>query len=299
MDPAHAFSVDVEDWTSGVLRMWFGKEMSPGAAVVSNTLRMLEVLGAHGAKATWFFLGDVALAHPHLVRRVVDAGHEVGVHGLWHTPVWAQSPAIFRENISRAREVIEQAAGARALGHRAPAFSIGPKTQWAFEVLVECGFEYDSSVYPFRGRRYGDPTAPMVPWKVETPAGPLLEVPLSVVSIGGRRIPVCGGGYLRHFPCGVTLAALRRLTREGRPAVFFVHPYELDDHYEAEAFRLPLPAAKAARFWLWRRFQYRNRRGTIGKLERVLREFRFRSIEDVFGVGTGSAATRSMASTNG
>jgi polysaccharide deacetylase family protein (PEP-CTERM system associated) len=290
MVPTHAFSVDVEDWPSGVLSMWFGKEVHPGAGVVPNTLRLLEILGAHGAKATWFFLGDVALSHPRLVRQVVEAGHEVGVHGLRHTPVWAQSPAVFRENIGRARDAIEQAGGARVLGHRAPTFSIGPSTAWAFEVLVECGFAYDSSAFPFRGRRYGDPTAPIVPWKVETPVGSLLEVPLSVVSILGRRVPVCGGGYMRHFPTGVTLAALRQLTREGRPAVFFVHPYELDDLYEAETFRLPLPAAKAAQFWLWRRLQYRNRRGMEKKLGRILREVRFRSIEGVFGVNAGSGA---------
>ena len=280
----HAFSIDVEDWTSGVLSMWFGKDVPPTTGVVRETRRMLEVLDAHDAKATWFFLGDVAGEYPALVRAVAERGHELGVHGLKHVPVSVQTPARFRENVFEAKDRVEQAGGKRVLGHRAPTFSIGPSTGWAFEVLAECGFAYDSSVFPFQGARYGDPTAPTVPWGVKTPAGPLVEVPLSVVTVLGRRIPVCGGGYLRHFPVAVTLAALRRLTAEGRPAVFFVHPYEMDERYEAKVFLPPLPAAMGARYWLWRRLQYRNRARTERKLGRVLSEFRFRSIEEVFGL---------------
>lgn len=279
----HAFSVDVEDWTSGVLSMWFGTEVPPGPAVVSNTVRMLELLTANDATATWFFLGDVAQRHPGLVRRVVDSGHEIGVHGLKHTPVSAQTPAVFRENLRQARDAVEQAGGARVLGHRAPTFSIGPSTPWAFEVLAECGFVYDSSIFPFRGKRYGDPTASLVPWRIETSAGPILEVPLSVVEILGKRFPTCGGGYLRHLPVAATLAALRRLSREARPAVFFVHPYELDERYEAEAFATSLPTARGIRYQLWRALQYRNRGRTEAKLGQILRGFRFRGLADVFG----------------
>ena len=289
MGLTHAFSVDVEDWTSGVLSMWFGKEAVPGPNVVSSTERLLEMLAANEATATWFFLGDVAEAHPGLVRRIVEAGQEVGIHGLKHTPIWAQTPRGFAENLRRARDVVEQAGGARVLGHRAPTFSIGPATPWAFEVLAECGFAYDSSIFPFRGKRYGDPTASLVPWRVETPAGPILEVPLSVVRLLGRRVPTCGGGYLRHFPAAVTLAALRRLTREGRPAVLFVHPYELDSRYEAKDFSFPLPAGRALRYRIWRALQYRNRGQTGAKLARVLREFRFRAVSDVFAAALPAA----------
>lgn len=286
----HAFSVDVEDWTSGVLSMWFGKEVPPRAGVVANTLRMLEILELHDAKATWFFLGDVAETHPRLVRRVAEAGHRLGVHGWKHTPVWAQSPEEFRGNVVRAREAVEQAGGVRVLGHRAPTFSIGPLNPWAFEILAAAGFTYDSSIFPFKGRRYGDPTAPMRPWTIETRSGPLVEVPLSVIPVLCRRLPACGGGYLRHFPVSVTLTALRRLSAEGRPAVFFVHPYELDTSYETDAFRLPLSLAKACRYGLWRWVQYRNRGRTEGKLVRVLKEFRFRPIEDLFGLLVPPAA---------
>lgn len=286
----HAFSVDVEDWTSGVLAMWFGQDLPPRAGVVDNTLRMLEVLELHDVKATWFFLGDVAETHPRLVRRVAEAGHRLGVHGWKHTPVWAQSPEEFRGNVVRARNAVEQAGGVRVLGHRAPTFSVGPSTPWAFEVLVESGFAYDSSIFPFKGKRYGDPAAPMSPWTIETRSGRLVEVPLSVIPVLGWRLPVCGGGYLRHFPVNVTLAALHRLSAEGRPAVFFVHPYELDTSYETEAFCFPLSLAKACRYWLWRRVQYRNRGRTEGKLVRVLKKFRFRAIEDVFVILAPPAA---------
>lgn len=284
MPVAHAFSVDVEDWTSGVLSMWFGKDVSPEAGVVDNSLRMLELLETHDAKATWFFLGDVAEAYPQLVRRVAEAGHRLGVHGWKHTPVWDQSPAEFRANVVRARNAVEQAGGAGVLGHRAPTFSIGASTPWAFEILVESGFAYDSSVFPFGGGRYGDPTAPIAPWTIDTRSGPLIEIPLSVIPVLGRRLPVCGGGYLRHFPVAVTMTALRRLSTEGRRAIFFVHPYELETSYRAEPFRLPISVAKAARYWLWRKLQYRNRRCTKAKLERVLEEFPFRAIEDVVGL---------------
>lgn len=293
--PAHAFSVDVEDWTNGVLSMWFGQKAPPTRAVVRNTLRLLEVLAAHRVTATFFVLGDVAKGYPHLLKTIAEAGHALGVHGLLHTPVWAQTPSEFRGNIRLAKELVEQAAGVTVIGHRAPAFSIGRHTPWAFEALVEAGFRYDSSVFPFRGSRYGDPTVPTRPWVVDTASGPLLEVPLSVVTVMGIRIPVCGGGYLRHFGTGFTRTAMRALEKRGERAVVFVHPYELDETFAADMFRLEIPLGKAVRFWLWRHLQYRNRGQTVEKLSTLLSEFSFSSIESTLSRVAGSGTTRGIA----
>lgn len=282
MRKVHAFSIDVEEWTSGTLEMWFGTQSPPRRAVLENSLRILDLLGRHGSRATWFFLGDVVSEFPGLVRRVVEAGHEVGVHGLKHVPVREQRPAAFKADLAQVREMVEQAGGARVLGHRAPTFSMDRSMHWAFEALAECGFTYDSSIYPFRGGRYGDPTAPLEPWEIQTPSGRILEVPLTVVTVAGRRYPVCGGGYLRHFPLAVTLAAMKRLETEGRKALFYMHPYEIQTVCELgrPENRLPWPAS--LRFRAWKHLQYRERGRTMEKLRTLASRLAFSSVANVF-----------------
>ncbi len=280
----HAFSVDVEDWSNVALLLNFGRMVPPQPAVVRNTERMLELFQAHGAKATWFILGEVAAAFPGLVRQLAEAGQEIGVHGYHHHPVYTLKPTEFRDYLRRAKEVVEQAAGQPVLGYRATAFSITRETPWAFEVVAELGFKYDSSVFPFRGRRYGMPEAPLTPYRLTTKAGALWEVPLSVVEWGGRRFPCCGGGYLRHFPLWYTRWAMRQLERAGRRAVFYLHPYEIDTEVDRLIFA---QHAQEVSSWGWARMrfmQYRNRSQTEHKLEWLLEHLRFGGIAEVFEI---------------
>jgi polysaccharide deacetylase family protein (PEP-CTERM system associated) len=278
----HALSVDVEDWSNVALLLNFGRVVPPQPAVVRNTERMLALFQAHGAKATWFILGEVAAAFPGLVRQLAEAGQEIGVHGYHHHPVYTLKPTEFRDDLRRAKEAVEQAAGQPVLGYRATAFSITRETPWAFEVVAELGFKYDSSVFPFQGRRYGMPESPLTPYRLTTRAGELWEVPLSVVEWGGRRLPCCGGGYLRHFPLWYTRWAMRRLERAGRRAVFYFHPVEIDPEFDKDFFARHLSAAEQRRFRRVRFLQHRNRAQTATKLHWLLSHYRFASLTEAF-----------------
>lgn len=278
----HALSVDVEDWSNVVLLHRTGRIVPPQPAVVENTKRMLSLFQEHGARATWFVLGEVAERYPELVRELAAADQEIGVHGYQHHFVYALTQAQFRDHVRRAKEVIEQIAGRSVRGYRAAAFSIRKEQAWAFEVLAELGFEYDSSVFPFRGSRYGMPDAPMTPYEIETRHGRLTEIPLSVMEAGPLRLPCCGGGYLRHLPRAYTNLALKLLARHDRSAVFYLHPYELQTSRDSEFFDQHSSAEEQAKFRFADFMQYRNRSRTAPKLRWLLKRYRFDTIEAVF-----------------
>jgi polysaccharide deacetylase family protein (PEP-CTERM system associated) len=164
------------------------------------------------------------------VREILAAGHEVGCHSHWHRRVFKLTPKEFQEDLRRARAAIEDAGGEKVVGFRAPTFSIVEKSLWAIEVLAQEGFVYDSSVFPIRHDLYGFPNAPRFPFRWLLPdGGSLFEIPPLTIRVWGRNLPAAGGGYLRILPMWYTRWALRRVRqREGRPAVVYFHPWELD-----------------------------------------------------------------------
>ena len=198
--------------------------------VADNTHRVLELFQEFGARATFFVLGCVAEQEPTLVREILSAGNEVGCHSHMHRRVSTMTPKEFREDIRRARGAIEDAGGEKVLGYRAPTFSIAGKSLWAVEILAQEGFMYDSSVFPIRHDLYGMPGAPRFPFRwLCRDGGSLFEIPPLTVRVLGRNLPVAGGGSLRILPMWYTRWALRRIRqREGRPAVVYLHPWELD-----------------------------------------------------------------------
>lgn len=278
----HALSVDVEDWNNVAVLHATGRIVPPTEAVVRNTEGLLELFAELGLRCTWFLLGEVATAFPGLVRRLADAGHELGVHGYHHHFVHTLTEAKFRDAIRRAKDAVEQVAQTPVLGHRAPAFSITADVPWAFEVLAELGFRYDSSIFPFRGRRYGTADAPLTPYEIPTHSGELTEVPLSVVDFGRHRVPCCGGGYLRHFPLAYTRCAMWLLSRRARRAVLYLHPYEIDLTFDTGFLRQHLLPNQSRRFGVSHWLQYRNRDRTLAKLRWLLTKYRFSSIAEAF-----------------
>jgi polysaccharide deacetylase family protein (PEP-CTERM system associated) len=198
--------------------------------VADNTHRVLELFQEFGARATFFVLGWVAEREPTLVREILSAGNEVGCHSHMHRRVSTMTPKEFREDIRRARGAIEDAGGGKVLGYRAPTFSIVEKSLWAVEILAQEGFMYDSSVFPIRHDLYGMPEAPRFPFRwLCRDGGSLFEIPPLTVRALGWNLPVAGGGSLRMLPMWYTRWALRRIRqREGRPAVVYLHPWELD-----------------------------------------------------------------------
>ncbi|MBI5164562.1 MAG: DUF3473 domain-containing protein [Magnetospirillum sp.] len=227
----NVLSVDVEDYfhaqaLSGVIERtdW---ELLPWR-VEANTERLLALFAEAGVHGTFFTLAWVAERHPHLIRRIVAAGHELASHGSEHRRVDEQSPDSFRRDIRRAKRRLEDIGGVKVVGYRAPTFSIGRQTLWAFDILAEEGYRYSSSVYPIRHDLYGMPEAPRGRFRPNL-RHPLEEYPISTVRVGGRTLPCGGGGYFRLLPYAISRAAIARVNRvERRPAIFYIHPWEID-----------------------------------------------------------------------
>lgn len=270
----NALSIDVEDYfqvaafADAIDRAEW--EAWP-SRVEANTDKVLSVLDDAGTRATFFVLGWVAERHPTLVPRIRDAGHEIGCHGYSHRLIYAQTPDVFREETRRAKGVLEAQSGAPVLGYRAATFSIVERTLWALDVLVEEGFQYDSSIFPTRHDRYGIPDAERGPHRLTTEKGAsLVEFPITVVDVMGYPLPMSGGGYFRLFPYGLTRWGLKRVGAGGRPFVFYCHPWEVDPDQ---------PRVEAR--WLSRFRHYNNIRRCEGRLRRLLKDFQFGTTRDV------------------
>lgn len=227
----HAISIDVEDY----FQVSNFREVVPfeswdtwPSRVERNTSLLLEELDRAGAKATFFVLGWCAERFPALVRRIVEAGHEVAAHSYDHRLVYDLEPAEFRSDLRKTAALLEKAGGVRVTGYRAPSFSITAACPWAHGVLVEEGYLFDSSVFPVRHHRYGNRGCPRFPHVIETGKGPLAEFPLSTLRVLGQNLPVAGGGYFRLLPVGLLARALRSIEREKKPFILYLHPWEFD-----------------------------------------------------------------------
>ena len=272
----NAFSVDVEDYfhvealSSAVHR---GQWDRLDYRAVANTQRVLDLLASEGVRGTFFVLGWVAKRSPGLVRDIHAAGHEVACHGLTHQLVYKQSRQTFTDETRQAKEILEDAIGAPVRGYRAATYSITLASLWALDVLEELGFEYDSSIFPIRHDLYGIPGSPRFPYRPGP--GRLLEVPITTVEFFGQRLPCGGGGYFRLLPYSMFRSGLRRVNdRDGKPAVFYCHPWEVDPGQ---------PRVEGVSFKS--RFRhYTNLDAMEGRLRRLLRDFRWGRMDEVFGV---------------
>jgi polysaccharide deacetylase family protein (PEP-CTERM system associated) len=270
----NAMTVDVEDYFhvnafDGVVPMdrWAQQE----SRVCDNTARLLDLFAARRVTATFFVLGWVAERFPSLVTRIAAAGHEIASHGYAHRLIYQQTPAAFREDLRRAKGILESTSGVHVEGFRAPSYSITARSLWALDVLVEEGYRYDASIFPVRHDRYGIPNSPRHPYVLPRNAGSLVEAPGSTVRVGRVNLPVAGGGYFRLLPYAWTRWGIRRLNeREGRPAIFYMHPWEIDPGQPR------LPASRVSRFR-----HYRNLDKAEGRLHRLLNDFGFAPLRSV------------------
>jgi len=233
--------------------------------VCANTERLLGIFEEHAVKATFFVLGMVAERFPALVRRIAAAGHEIASHGYGHRLIYDQTQSGFREDVRRAKLLLEQAAGVPVRGYRAPSYSVTPRTLWALDVLIDEGYTYDASIFPIRHDRYGIPLSPRHPYLLERTRGALVEAPASTARVGPLNLPIAGGGYFRIFPYAWTQWGIRRVNSlEQLPAIFYLHPWEID------------PDQPRLRAGLVSRFRhYRNLHKTESRLRRLLTEFQF------------------------
>ncbi|MDL1888083.1 DUF3473 domain-containing protein [Nitrospirales bacterium NOB] len=239
--------------------------------VEANTEKLLNLLNAANVRATFFILGWVAERFPSLVRRIASIGHEVASHGYGHELITSQTPAMFREDIRKAKGILEDILASPVLGYRAPSFSITRDTMWATEILVQEGYRYDSSVFPILHDRYGVPSARPTVHCIQTASGALWEVPPSTIGYAGVRLPIAGGGYFRLYPYFISRVLLRKLESEGTSLVMYLHPWEFDPDQP----RMEGSVMSRLRHYL-------NLDKTESRLNMLLQDFSFAPIRQVF-----------------
>jgi len=259
---AFADNIDRSEWDNKTLR------------VAANTRRLLEIFSEAEIHATFFVLGWVADRLPDLVREIDAAGHEVASHGWSHTLVYDQTPEEFERETRRSKATLEDAIGKAVSGYRAASYSITRRSLWALDILAELGFQYDSSIFPVRHDRYGIPGSERWPHVIRmTHDAPLVEFPISTAAIAGMRLPVAGGGYFRLFPYQLSRWGLASINGQGRPFVFYIHPWEVDPDQ---------PRVPNASFGSRLR-HYTNLDRCEKRLRQLVREFSFGTCRDVLG----------------
>jgi polysaccharide deacetylase family protein (PEP-CTERM system associated) len=280
----NALTVDVEEYYHAAIFRHGAGAVPPGGfenRVERNVDRLLGLMRDHHAKGTFFVLGEIAAKHPRVVRAIAAEGHEIASHGDRHEDVYRQSPREFRADIRRAKASIEDAVSEAVVGYRAPNFSIGRAQAWAYQILLEEGFSYDSSTHPIFHDRYGQVSAPRFAYEIwRDGAASLLEFPIGTARVCGVNLPIGGGGYFRLSPLPLVRLGINRVNvREERPVMFYVHPWEMDPDQ-------PRPAMA----WHHRFRLYVGVQKHAAKLDRLLTHFRFGTARQVLEMCVRPAA---------
>jgi len=274
--PVNALTIDLEDWfhVTNFEKSISRKRWDYYPSRIPHTApRLLDLLAEYEVHATFFVLGCVARRFPALVRRIDRAGHEIASHGDQHRLLTDQTAGEFKEQLITSRDVLEDCVGKKIHGHRAPSYSFRKSTDWAIDILLECGFQYDSSIFPFGSRLDSKLSDERFPCYLRSGAGEkLLEIPLSTMRVLGTNIPIAGGGYFRLLPYWITHRGIAKINQDGLPAITYFHPWEIDPHQ---------PRVEIAG-WLSKFRHYYDLEHTETKLRKLLSEFRFDSIRNIF-----------------
>lgn len=280
--PVNAMTVDVEDYFQvSAFESYIPRERwdQLPQRVERNTHRILDLFAAQGVKATFFTLGWVAERHSALIQRIVAEGHELASHGYAHIRVTQQTPAQFREDVTRTKTLLEDLGGVAVQGYRAASYSIGASNLWALAELEQAGYRYSSSIYPIRHDLYGMPEAPRFAFRpVNAPT--LWEVPITTVIVFGQTLPCGGGGFFRLWPYALSRWALRRVNQaDQQSGIFYFHPWEIDPDQ---------PRQPGINFKTRLR-HYLNLSRMERRLQALLRDFRWDRMDRVFLTEGGAA----------
>jgi len=264
-------TVDLEDWYHPE---YVRKETLPHKSerIQYSLKTTLDLLNRRSIRATFFIVGELAEKHPEIIEKIRENNHEIAFHGYYHKPLWELKAQELRTEIERFNALT----GEKCAGFRAPSFSLSNRTRWALKILEDCGCKYDSSLFPAKTPLYGVWNAPTTPYKPsheniteKDEKTNLWEFPLLVYGMKGVNVPVAGGFYMRFFPASLITRAIKKLNRQGFPAVIFFHNWELD------------PETPRLKLGLYRYFvTYHKLKETSKKLERLLSKFTFTSIKE-------------------
>ena len=278
MEKINALSIDLEEWYHSEL---VGGKRSSFSQATESTQPILDLLERYQTKATFFVVGEVAEQNPRLIQSIFERGHEIGCHTFSHTLVWELGENLFRQELERFQSVVERILGkVKIKGFRAPCFSIDNRNRWALRVLADFGYQYDASIFPLKiNPLYGINGAPTRPYRIsfedvrrEDPQSPLMEFPMCPLRIGGLKIPIAGGFYLRMLPSRFLSWGLKRIN-QSQPFILYVHPWE--SYEKTPRFKLPLYK---------RIISYYGIDSVMIKLEHLLKGFLFARVDRVLGL---------------
>jgi|WetSurMetagenome_2_1015567.scaffolds.fasta_scaffold87091_2 polysaccharide deacetylase family protein (PEP-CTERM system associated) len=266
------FTIDVEDWYH-ILDTDQAPPMGDWDRVPSRVERnfgiLLDMLAAADVRATCFFLGWIARRYPELVKSAQAAGHDIASHGFGHRLIYEMTEMEFLDDAVFSRKILEDISGQSVAGFRAAGFSLTERTPWFFDTLARAGYAYDSSLFPAARAHGGLRNGQIEPHFIATGHGNIMECPISVAQVMGKRLSCFGGGYLRLYPYSVIHTMAKRVLKENRPVIFYLHPRDIDPDQP----RLPLG--------LSRRFKsYVNLRMTAAKVEKLLRQFEWTTMAE-------------------
>jgi len=278
MEKINALSIDLEEWYHSEL---VEGRRSLSSQVGEATRPILDLLDRYQTKASFFVVGELAEQNPSLIQSIFERGHEIGCHTFSHKLVWDLDESLFREELEHFGSVIQNILGKITMkGFRAPCFSIDNRNTWALKVLSDFGYQYDASIFPLKiNPLYGVRGAPTRPYRIsfedvrrEDPQSPLMEFPLCPLTIGGVRIPISGGFYLRALPTSFLYWGLRKINRTQSFLVYF-HPWE--GYEKTPRFKLPLYN---------RVISYYGISSVLKKLEFLLKHFKFTRVDHLLGL---------------
>ena len=275
-EPKNAMTIDVEDYfqvSALSSNISFDQWSKHDCRVEHNMARLLKLFDQHDVKATFFTLGWIAKHYPKVVNQIVEGGHELASHGRNHVRVFDQTPQEFSQDIRETKKLLEDIGGVEVKGYRAASFSIDERNLWAYDCLADAGYRYSSSVYPVQHDHYGMPNAPRFSFYAHSSG--LVEVPISTVRLMNRLWPSGGGGYFRFFPYTISKQLIQTVNvKEKRSAIFYLHPWEIDPDQPRQN-NLPLKTQFR---------HYINLRHTYGRLGRLLNDFNWDRMDQVFSV---------------
>lgn len=274
MPVTNALTIDVEDYFQVSAfennidrKTWDSLEHR----VSRNMDKIFEIFSQANVKSTFFILGWVAERYPDIVKKIIENGHELASHGYGHQRVSDLTRVQFTQDVTHAKNILEDISGHEIKGYRAPSYSIGKKNIWALEVLAETGHQYSSSIYPIQHDHYGYPEAPRFVFK-DTKTG-LIEIPITTVQLFSRLFPAGGGGFFRFYPYFLSKWALNRVNKtDGQAAVFYLHPWELDPDQPRQK-----NISRKSNFR-----HYLNLSKTESRLRQLLSDFEWSSMSEVF-----------------
>ena len=268
--------IDFEDWYHPQLIQKNLKNNNHEPRMFRGIEKILEMLRKTNTFATFFVVGEILESNPEIFDKIIENGHEIGFHTMYHDRIDGDN---FKDNFENEIRKFEILTKKKSRGFRAPTFSLNQKSSWIIDSLVHANYLYDSSIVPAKTELYGNPNAEIKPYRISSsslekndPNGKLIEFPISVTNFLGKKIPAGGGFYLRFLPTKIIHNAIKQYEKQEIPATFYIHSWELTPEFMP---KIKMPFKENF-------ITFHNIEKSYDRLENILKQFNFTSFQNFF-----------------